>query len=72
MSKLSTYTITDKITGEVAKHVERFELADKLATMFDTTQDGVQEAINDLARKAAAGEYYGDEAEFLNVKVDAE
>ncbi len=72
MSKPTTYTITDKITGEVAEHVERCELADKLATMFDTTQDGVQQAIDDLASKAAAGEYYDDEAEFLNVKVEEE
>ena len=47
-------------------------LADKLATMFGTTQDGVQQAIDDLASKAASGEYYGNNEEFLNVKVDKE
>lgn len=62
------FKIIDNITNETVYAEDRDELQEKLESMFDTSEDGVEDAIETIAY-GIGREYTGDEEAFLNVKV---
>ena len=62
------FKIIDNITNETVYAEDRDELLEKLENMFDTSEDGVEDAIETIAN-GIGREYTGDEEAFLNVKV---
>lgn len=62
------FKIIDTIANETAYAKDRDELKEKLDGMFDTSEEGVEDAIETIAY-GIGREYTGDEEAFLNVKV---
>lgn len=62
------FKIIDTIANETAYAEDRDELKEKLDGMFDTSEEGVEDAIETIAY-GIGREYTGDEEAFLNVKV---
>ncbi len=62
------FKIIDTIANETAYAEDRDELKEKLDGMFDTSEEGVEDAIETIAY-GIGREYTGDEEAFLNVRV---
>lgn len=62
-------TITDEITGDI-KTCDKYDMQETLEAMFDTTQYGIQQAIEDLVYQYLHGEYYGDNEAFLGISIN--
>lgn len=62
------FKIIDNIANETVYAEDRDELKEKLDGMFDTSEEGVEDAIETIAY-GIGREYTGDEEAFLNVKV---
>lgn len=62
------FKIIDTVANETAYAEDRDELKEKLDGMFDTSEEGVEDAIETIAY-GIGREYTGDEEAFLNVKV---
>ena len=62
------FKIIDTIANETAYAEDRDELKEKLDGIFDTSEEGVEDAIETIAY-GIGREYTGDEEAFLNVKV---
>lgn len=63
------YVVHDHITLKTYECEDYIELKDTLESIFDLNEDGVQEAINTIARDIGS-EYVGDDEEFLNISVE--
>lgn len=62
------YQITDTIDNITTYAQDRDDLADKLRGMFDTGEDGIEDAIEAVA-DGIGREYIGAEEAFLGVRV---
>ena len=62
------YIVRDEIAGTETV-ADAFDLEDVLAGMLDVEQEGVQEAIDGIARGIKARDYIGDYEAFLKVRV---
>lgn len=62
------FKIIDNITNETVYAEDRDELQEKLESMFDTSEYGVEDAIETIAN-GIGHEYVGGEEAFLNVNV---
>lgn len=66
---MSTYTITDQITGNVVTDVDRYEIATTLKGLNPGAPANVLAVCESLESKLHRGEYLGDDEAFLQVEV---
>lgn len=62
--------ITDTFTGETATINDTSDLADTIRPWYPDAPAQVYEVITDFETKLRAGEYYGDEAAYLGLKLE--
>lgn len=63
-----TYTITDDITGDIAK-VDYDDIEAHLRSQFDTTQDGIEDAITGLVDAMNTGAPRDDHEAYLAITI---
>jgi hypothetical protein len=69
---MSSYTITDRISGTEYHGIDRYEIADTLRGLFPEAPAETTEQISLLESKLHRGDYYGDEEAYLQVAVERE
>lgn len=66
---MSTYTITDQVSGIVYAGIDRYDIATTLKGLNTDAPAEVLAVCESLESKLHRGDYYGDDEAFLQVEV---
>ena len=66
---MSTYTITDQVSGIVYAGIDRYDIATTLKGLDPDAPAEVLAVCESLESKLHRGDYYGDDEAFLQVEV---